>query len=355
MNEAADEVSADRRVSGCRRPRGAIIRTIVRTTWAVGLAACAAFAAGPTAGPGARGRRGARPGSLLDRRAVPITNPKGLPKPKPPVKVPVEGRMVIDRSCRLVPGAGGGWTVLTFEPVAGRAAVADLRALPCRLLERMEDLAAASPAVRFRVSGETTVFEQKGYLLPRKVTVLEPASRAAKPGAGPSAAVQPVAPTTAPKGSRPTTKPASATTRPAGGGEPTSDDVLKGLLNEKVGRPLTTPLERPEPVAAPSVAPASGRPLTGGVGGMVVDRLVRIVPEATDGWWVARFESDNTLREPPIRLLPCGFLARARRLTPARRSLSGPVVRITGEVTEYRRRRYLLLRKVLRERRLNRF
>ena len=62
---------------------------------------------------------------------------------------------------------------------------------------------------------------------------------------------------------------------------------------------------------------------------------------------MARFESDNTLADEPIRLLPCKLLQKAKR--------RGGRLRISGEITRYQGRRYLLLRKVLPERRMGQF
>ena len=87
--------------------------------------------------------------------------------------------------------------------------------------------------------------------------------------------------------------------------------------------------------------------------GYVVDRLVRILPDERERWWLARFESDNTLADAPVRLLPCRLLEQAR--TAADEAEEPPVFRVSGEVTRYKGRRYLLLRKLLQERDLQQF
>ena len=81
----------------------------------------------------------------------------------------------------------------------------------------------------------------------------------------------------------------------------------------------------------------------------MADRLVRILPEKKAGWWVAAFEGDNTLREAPLRLLPCRFLERAENAVGNSKD-TGVRFRVSGEVTTYKARRYLLLRKLLPER-----
>jgi hypothetical protein len=88
---------------------------------------------------------------------------------------------------------------------------------------------------------------------------------------------------------------------------------------------------------------------------MVVDRLVRVLPEPAGRWWAAHFEADNTLQEPPLRLLPCGFLEVAQRAQSGRGIGPEPLMRVSGLVTHYKQKRYLLLRKLLPERRLGRF
>jgi hypothetical protein len=85
-----------------------------------------------------------------------------------------------------------------------------------------------------------------------------------------------------------------------------------------------------------------------------------------------RFYADNTLQEPPLRLLPCTELERATKAasganapaankpasgvnTAANNMAAGSPTttkkfRISGELSEYKGRRYLLLRKVQVER-----
>ena len=287
---------------------------------------------------------------LLDKPGVPVTPPKGVAPPRDPVPVPVEGSMIVNRLCSLRRDEKTGWAILAFEPQAPQEQEVLRWALPSQLLEQMEVLAARWPDAQFRVSGETTVYGGRGYLLMMKATVLPASPKAPQPAPavqlGPRPLVQPV-----PR--QPTSRPA-ASTRPAGK-EPTSDDILSELLQEKVGRPVRVPAAASRPAAAPSVAPGAGETLEAGSGAMVVDRLVRVLPERTGSWWQARFEADNTLQEPPMRLLPCGFLARAQRMQAGRQPGALLVLRVSGLITQYRQRRYLLLRKLMPERRLDRF
>ncbi len=336
-------------------------QNVLSLAFAAVLAAAAAagpvFAAEPNAPPAIPPEGAGLTSLLLDKPEVPVTPPKGPAPERRPARPAVEGSMVVDRPCELVADLAGDWHVLTFPPVPGRRDVAPRRALPCRLLAEMERIAARRPDVRFRVSGETTVFDGQAYLLLTKATVQAPPAppaRSGKPARKPPGEAAPNPDTPA----APRTRPASTgpATRPGDADEPSSDDVLASLLSEKVGRPISVPKTASEPSAdGASVAPTAARAIPTGRGGMVVDRLVRVVPEETGGWHLARFEADNTLQEPPMRVLPSGFLARALKINAADARRDAPLLRVSGRVTRYKGRRYLLLRKVLRQRHLGRF
>jgi len=279
---------------------------------------------------------------LLDKPEVPITVPLNAEKPVEVLPLPAEGTMVVDRLCRLWSERNTPWLVLAFEPEQGRDDETERRVLPCRLMEQMETLAIRTPGTRFRVSGETTVFEGHAYLLPTKATALGPA-------AAPAAAAAEKAPT-------PTTKPAPATA-PASNqsGQPSSDDLLKVLLAEEVGWSIQAVPVLPDSPKPPSVAPTGPSVLPATRREMVADRLVRIFPDPRGQWWLAAFEADNTLQEPPMRLLPCGMLARAKTKVAGARPGRMRVFRVSGKVTRYAGKRYLLLRKVIVELNLGQF
>ncbi len=273
---------------------------------------------------------------LRDKPEVPITLPINAEKPVEASPLPAEGSMVVDRLCRLWSERKSTWLVLTFEPEPGRDEEPERRVLPSRLMEQMETLAARTPGMRFRISGETTVFQEHADLLLSKVTALPP-----------EAAPSPVSPTKAPT---PTTKPA-----PAKNAEPSSAELLDALLGEKVGRPVQTVPVLPDSPKLASVAPAGPSVLPVVRGEMVADRLVRIMPDPKGKWWLAAFEADNTLQEPPMRLLPCGMLAKAQALAAGARPGRMRVLRVSGKITRYAGNRYLLLRKVIVELNLGQF
>jgi hypothetical protein len=313
---------------------------------------------------------------LLDKPEVPITLPKDMEKPAELAPLPAEGTMLIDRPCRLWSERDSYWLVLTFEPEPGRPAgqstggdEIDRRVLPCELMEQMETLAARMPGTRFRMSGETTVFEGHAYVLPTKVTVL-PHEAPSAPVAAAQAPAQSSAPKSPPSPAATTNaastpigdlRPAKAPAAAGKPGELTSDDLLQALLRQNVGRPIQTVPVLPDSPKPASVAPLGGLgPAGPGVlpaarGEMVADRLVRIVPDPQGRWWLAAFESDNTLQEPPMRLLPCAMLAKAKSLAGEARPGRMRIFRVSGKVTRYEGNRYLLLRKVLVELNLGQF
>jgi len=294
---------------------------------------------------------------LLDKPEVPITPPMNMEKPAASAPLPAEGTMIVDRLCRLWSERNSYWLVLTFEPEPGRGARQstptddfERRLLPCELMEQMETLAARTPGTRFRVSGETTIFEGHAYLLPTKVTVLPHETPSSPKAAAPSPKSTPLVATT-----NAASAPAKAPAAAGKPGELTSDDLLNALLSENAGRPIQTVPVLPDSPKPASVAPTGPAVLPVPRGEMVADRLVRIVPDPQGRWWIAAFEADNTLQEPPMRLLPCAMLAKAMSLVGEARPGRMRIFRVSGKVTRYEGDRYLLLRKVLVELNLGQF
>ena len=307
---------------------------------------------------------------LLNRPSVPITRPKGYVGPKQPGPAQAtEGATVTSRRCRAEQDASG-WVLLVFENPPDKKPEPPRWALPCALLERMEAAQAATPAASFSISGETTTHDGRSFLLLRKVIVIAPGAKAETPvrttlrssDATPlrSTSQDPAKPKVPDKPRRKTppatAKPASrpAATKPAA---PSPEEIMKRLLRDKPGKPIVVPTDDVQKVRGetPSVAPVpKGDALPVGRGNMVVDRLVTLLPAGVGRWLQVNFESDNTLREPPLRLLPCRLLSRAEDLA---RSGQGRAVRlrVSGEITRYKGRRYLLLRKIYEEKNLDRF
>ena len=294
-------------------------------------------------------------GAMLDRPEIPVTRPKDYREKTTPPELPAEGAMVFDRLCRLERDASG-WMLLTFVNGEDETPEPARWMLPCRLLEKMEAVAAKTPGVTFRISGESTRYDNRSFLLLRKATARTPSEPLAPP--------KPPKPRKAPPLPAPRTKPAEkppakTTTQPdtAGKTPPSSEDILNQLLKDKPGKPIIPEIESVQdvPVRAPSVAPApKERTLPVGRGNMVVDRIVTLLPAGVGKWMQVSFVSDNTLREPPMRLLPCVKLTQAEALAVSGAGTSVRL-RVTGEITVYKGRRYLLLRKLLVERDMGQF
>ena len=89
---------------------------------------------------------------------------------------------------------------------------------------------------------------------------------------------------------------------------------------------------------------------------MVIDRLVTFLPVGHGNWVEAVFEADNNGQEPPLRVLPSVFLPGPPDGADPD-SMVGTTQRywVSGEITEYRGRRYLLLRKALVRRDMGQF
>jgi len=240
---------------------------------------------------------------------------------------------IVDRRCRMRVDPENGWAILEFENASGLATLGPHRILPCRRLERLEQLAAKDPAVVFRVSGEVAIFQRQAYILPRTLAVDSPLANAqASPATlSPSAATGKTA-----------AKPVAD--EPASDANASSSEgVMRALTRNRPAKPVLMAAGGAELIPeTQSVAPLPEASAASERTAMVVARVVRAFRGSDPAWWEARFESDNTLLDRPMRLLPCRLLERAQK-TPGR-------LNVTGEITYYKGRAYLLLRKLLPER-----
>ncbi len=148
--------------------------------------------------------------------------------------------------------------------------------------------------------------------------------------------------------SAPATRPTDVTN------EATADAVIRALLATRTKRPLLPKAATTAPSSQPaSVAPKSIiRPLPMPPGAMLVDRVGRLVREQGGGWLALHFESEKkVLYEAPIRILPNRLLEEMEEAQ-TKATAAGVKFIVSGEVTEYRGRRYLLIRKMLIKRNL---
>lgn len=123
--------------------------------------------------------------------------------------------------------------------------------------------------------------------------------------------------------------------------QPSAGDVLDRLLGpDPAGGP--TPLQPTRPRNAP--AATSGAVIR--EGSYIVDRTGRLTRSPDGQSWMFAFESEGrSLQEPPLQLLPNLKLMAIEDA--ARVSGRDLRYRVSGMVTEYRGRNYLLLEKVI--------
>jgi len=224
------------------------------------------------------------------------------------------------------------------HPLAGA-----LRLLPCPELETLEQVRTASPQRRLSLSGQAYRYQEQYYFLIRKLS---------------DAATVTTAPATMPAATQPTSQPAASqpTTKPSDDAQGASaGEVGQTLLNE-VRPSAIIPIARDVEATpgGPSVAPPA-EPLLPGPGRMIIRRLVRWQgPAYPGGWSRVAFESDNTLREPPLRVMPTGLLDSLERGS-ANSDYVGALFYISGDIYTYRGHNYVLLRSIRRQRDLDLF
>ena len=280
---------------------------------------------------------------LLDRPPVPITKPRDAEPLEPKPDLPAPGSAVVKRRCRIAYRPETGWYLLTFLPEQSGEVVQPRWVLQSEWLAAIEPLMKGPNAPLFCVSGETTVYRDRAFIFLRNVTVI-----------GQSPQLSATA-TTQPKPTDSETEKAITTaSQPTDKAAGSQDRILGNLLRDRPGKPIVVAAEPGKVQLAGAVAPTGNREqLSEDRGAMRIDRLVTINPESGD-WRQVRFISDNTLQDQPMYLLPCKLLEEAEDVITAEKRKTVQL-RITGEMTHYKGRRYLLLRKVLREREMGQF
>jgi hypothetical protein len=171
-----------------------------------------------------------------------------------------------------------------------------------------------------------------------QTTQLAPAAPKATPKAAPATAA-PIAPTPA--------APPAPTTRP---GDRSAEEMLRQMLQPQGegARPL-----RPAPEAAPAVDATSGDAAVAPFatpqavlreGTLLLDRVGRLTRAQDGGGFELTLDSDGrALADAPLRLLANRSLMQLEdRVQSSYRDLR---LRVSGEVTEYRGRNYLLLQR----------
>lgn len=242
-----------------------------------------------------------------------------------------EGYVIASREAQVT--REGAWVVLNVASVHDLPHVPPLRVLPNQRLATLETIIADKPTPPpFLVTGRITEFHGHNYILIENLA--EPSS------------VRPPTLTPAPPG------PVAATsTAPAR--EPTAEEVVRQLMEQRPRRAIVLPDQIQTADTRPSEAGAAGRDAARwSEDTQLVDRPARIVPG--DPWWMLALDDlGQGGGEDPVRLLPNQVLETALALTGG--GTRNIVLIVSGELTVYRGTNYLLLRKVLVRRDLGNF
>jgi hypothetical protein len=168
-----------------------------------------------------------------------------------------------------------------------------------------------------------------------------------------------------PQAAGPTTRPtgASPTTRPKGAAGPTTSKSAKELSAEEMLSQMLKPPQQtgnrplaPLPQAATggpdkksgagAVAPAAPVVSVLREGSFLVDRVGRLSRSADGSQAEFAFDSDGTaLQDPPVVIIP--NLKLMQMEDAVTNAIKDPRFRVSGMVTEYRGRNYILLEKVV--------
>lgn len=313
--------------------------------WMVFALAIAAWAAAqssdrsvsPTSAPATRPADGLRI-APADPTEVPITLPTSIKGPRKRRAVLPGGVMIIDRVAEISKDPTGKWNTIKDRRVGV------LYLLPCESLEAVEKELAENPEATFKLSGEIHRYRGGYYMLLHRALLIAKSTSSA-PDVTSRPTTEPAATTATSKPAEPTSQP--ATSRPA---EASADDVAAKLLGKTPSRPIVPVVKPKLPKAEPSASGApSGKTLRPGPGKNAVHRLARLLyREKGQKWSRVAFEADNTLREPPMRILPNIYLERMETLSNNGKAF-GAVFHISGEVYRYKGKDYLLLRAVIRK------
>ncbi len=289
---------------------------------------------------------------LTDKPDTPLILPdNGTPKEKD--NLPVDHSVFTSRKAHMQLDKGRNFHVLKFMPEAGKPALPDHYVLPSLLLEEMERTIAKDPQTVFSITGETLIYRDPSTQKRQPFMVVRLALLESDPVLLPTAASQPA---NQGRDGHATSQPAPTTQAATEPDEPLSfEAVMRRMLSHAPGRPILPRPDSEEPLEIPaSVAPVVRQQLKSSFGSMVWDRVVRIAPEAGGTWYSVKFNSDNTLQDQPMRVLPCALLNKAQQLSKTESGQSVKLV-VSGEIVTYKGKQYLLLRKVLKQRNMNQF
>lgn len=259
--------------------------------------------------------------------------------------------------------------------------------LPCQWLTKMRTVSGdlESGSINFRVWAEVTIYHKRNYILPSNIYLLSLFGKAAtnpqsNPASGSSRldSLNPISGLSNQSKNKDTRKPLYDEDLDQ---SKTIDNLRNMLLSLPRAQPLTltdddhksvdqqrltlSPIQKP--LQKNNKTGTANKPFGGQIdssrnrgsfsrGGktrsdlkesaMIVDRVGRLVYDPDEQMWMFAFESDAShLTEAPIALLPCQLLEVMEKRT--YQSTRRVKFRISGRVTKYQNRNYLLLRKLL--------
>ena len=230
------------------------------------------------------------------------------------------------------------WLVATFENNDREIFLTPRRLVRCQLLEKIEKIIAVNPDARFVVSGVSTVFDGRVYLLINSSFVLE----------------DHLVETSVDSGHR-VRKGNTAETKPGRGHE--VDEFISDILQDRPGTALLeTDMKGRDPENMSNInIKTTGIPAEQN-SSVISDRVIRVVLDAESNWYVASFIGDNTLLEAPLRIHPSIQLRNAVRYnTQTGRRIYTRNYTVSGVITEYKGHQYFYITKLMRERNLGRF
>ncbi len=238
-----------------------------------------------------------------------------------------EGYIIGARRARIEPE--GRWLVADLAHINGLPDAPPMRLLPNSRLAMLEAvLAQKDHAPAYLLTGRVTEFKGNNYLLLENI--LEAAERPAPPPA--------LEPQTAPAATRPDR-------------EPTAEEVIRELMQQRPRRSAALPDQTPKVTTWPE-GTGPGETARWTEDTQLSDQAGRLVPG--DPWWMMAFENLGlTASEQPLRILPNQVLETAMYLTAG--GTRNTTLIFSGELTAYKGTNYLLLRKVMVRRDLGNF
>ena len=243
------------------------------------------------------------------------------PIPAPPALH--EGMLIVHAAGILVPAPGARYARFQFI-LPPRRWPPRVRLLPCLALAAMQAAASKRRHAIFVIDGQVMVYRGKIYVLPSANIRWRWTPRGSTVRAGPHPAIQ---------------------MGTAGAGNP--DWVLRSLLRHHLQRPLAAmnPSRAATQVKAILPSPVPGAPLTWPARPQETylwNRRGRLLYNPADQDWLLQLRApDHLLPGATLILLPCRLLAVMRRRAGAR--VSPMTFRVSGRITQYRHRNYLLL------------